>query len=140
MQGGDVDNADMYVFFFQAEDGIRDYKVTGVQTCALPIAAEIASAKATGKPSVSRTTMAMKSVIPMMCVRISYSWQSDGTDTLQGRRHQARAWAGRAAPQRGCRPLGEGAQRLRGVIWTRLRRHPFRPIWRRSHQPRSRAQ
>ena len=24
-------------FFFQAEDGIRDYDVTGVQTCALPI-------------------------------------------------------------------------------------------------------
>src|SRR5688500_20149022 len=28
-------------FFFQAEDGIRDYKVTGVQTCALPISPEI---------------------------------------------------------------------------------------------------
>src|SRR5256885_10907679 len=27
----------LIVFFFQAEDGIRDYKVTGVQTCALPI-------------------------------------------------------------------------------------------------------
>src|SRR5688500_19815672 len=27
----------IYCFFFQAEDGIRDYKVTGVQTCALPI-------------------------------------------------------------------------------------------------------
>src|SRR6266850_7169576 len=27
------------VFFFQAEDGIRGYKVTGVQTCALPISA-----------------------------------------------------------------------------------------------------
>src|SRR2546426_9365159 len=26
-----------FFFFFQAEDGIRDYKVTGVQTCALPI-------------------------------------------------------------------------------------------------------
>src|SRR5690606_39659395 len=25
------------VFFFQAEDGIRDFHVTGVQTCALPI-------------------------------------------------------------------------------------------------------
>src|SRR5437016_13698038 len=25
------------VFFFQAEDGIRDWSVTGVQTCALPI-------------------------------------------------------------------------------------------------------
>src|SRR5260221_321885 len=33
----------MYVclvfFFFQAEDGIRDHCVTGVQTCALPISA-----------------------------------------------------------------------------------------------------
>src|SRR5256885_3035785 len=28
---------ELYFFFFQAEDGIRDYKVTGVQTCALPI-------------------------------------------------------------------------------------------------------
>src|SRR2546430_17703748 len=27
----------MFVFFFQAEDGIRDWTVTGVQTCALPI-------------------------------------------------------------------------------------------------------
>src|SRR5256885_8743735 len=27
----------LFYFFFQAEDGIRDYKVTGVQTCALPI-------------------------------------------------------------------------------------------------------
>src|SRR5699024_7431007 len=27
----------IYVFFFQAEDGIRDRNVTGVQTCALPI-------------------------------------------------------------------------------------------------------
>src|SRR2546430_10940817 len=26
-----------FVFFFQAEDGIRDLTVTGVQTCALPI-------------------------------------------------------------------------------------------------------
>src|SRR5256886_11441985 len=27
----------LYLFFFQAEDGIRDLTVTGVQTCALPI-------------------------------------------------------------------------------------------------------
>src|SRR5256884_1685120 len=35
-------NADphMFFFFFQAEDGIRDVAVTGVQTCALPISAE----------------------------------------------------------------------------------------------------
>src|SRR5207249_8186414 len=28
------------IFFFQAEDGIRDRNVTGVQTCALPISLE----------------------------------------------------------------------------------------------------
>ena len=33
------------VFFFQAEDGIRDVAVTGVQTCALPIWAYISSFK-----------------------------------------------------------------------------------------------
>src|SRR5256885_3952600 len=32
-----VHEAIVAFFFFQAEDGIRDYKVTGVQTCALPI-------------------------------------------------------------------------------------------------------
>src|SRR2546429_2407131 len=31
-------------FFFQAEDGIRDVAVTGVQTCALPISLAIAVA------------------------------------------------------------------------------------------------
>src|SRR5256885_11130618 len=30
-------HVELFIFFFQAEDGIRDYKVTGVQTCALPI-------------------------------------------------------------------------------------------------------
>src|SRR2546430_15098594 len=30
----------VYFFFFQAEDGIRDLTVTGVQTCALPIAGD----------------------------------------------------------------------------------------------------
>src|SRR5947207_4525819 len=34
----------LYVFFFQAEDGIRDHCVTGVQTCALPISRERAPA------------------------------------------------------------------------------------------------
>src|SRR2546425_2487799 len=31
-----------FFFFFQAEDGIRDKLVTGVQTCALPISASLA--------------------------------------------------------------------------------------------------
>src|SRR5256885_14934565 len=37
-----------FFFFFQAEDGIRDYKVTGVQTCALPIYQEIKEGRGCG--------------------------------------------------------------------------------------------
>src|SRR2546422_6752947 len=33
-------SAFVFFFFFQAEDGIRDVAVTGVQTCALPISIE----------------------------------------------------------------------------------------------------
>src|SRR5260370_40641300 len=53
--------ASLSCFFFQAEDGIRDSSVTGVQTCALPI-----SAKAT--------------------IRISIEWQEvhDPEFALQG--------------------------------------------------------
>src|SRR6266540_4842843 len=32
---------DVFFFFFQAEDGIRDRDVTGVQTCALPISLDL---------------------------------------------------------------------------------------------------
>src|SRR5438034_5309138 len=32
---------ELFFFFFQAEDGIRDHCVTGVQTCALPILGEM---------------------------------------------------------------------------------------------------
>src|SRR5687767_15849459 len=35
-------HANFFFFFFQAEDGIRDKLVTGVQTCALPIFAGFA--------------------------------------------------------------------------------------------------
>src|SRR2546430_8829190 len=45
----------LVVFFFQAEDGIRDLTVTGVQTCALPIS--VSPDLGTGLfPSVTRTT------------------------------------------------------------------------------------
>src|SRR5256885_5470637 len=41
----------LYFFFFQAEDGIRDYKVTGVQTCALPISPRSWKASWRSRPS-----------------------------------------------------------------------------------------
>src|SRR2546430_11202438 len=37
VRGGGIVYGSVLFFFFQAEDGIRDLTVTGVQTCALPI-------------------------------------------------------------------------------------------------------
>src|SRR5688500_20363452 len=48
----------LVVFFFQAEDGIRDYKVTGVQTCALPICRSPQPARTAARPSGSTRTAA----------------------------------------------------------------------------------
>src|SRR2546426_6441641 len=42
----------MFFFFFQAEDGIRDYKVTGVQTCALPISLWCVRGRKTRNPNL----------------------------------------------------------------------------------------
>src|SRR5687767_4274519 len=44
-------------FFFQAEDGIRDKLVTGVQTCALPIS--YSTAYATAQPDPGRTVVSV---------------------------------------------------------------------------------
>src|SRR5687768_18195050 len=44
-------NSAEYSFFFQAEDGIRDVAVTGVQTCALPISQKAAAVSAREKLS-----------------------------------------------------------------------------------------
>src|SRR5256885_6615642 len=41
MLGSQIGGRTDVFFFFQAEDGIRDYKVTGVQTCALPISTAV---------------------------------------------------------------------------------------------------
>src|SRR5437879_11141821 len=55
---------EIYVFFFfQAEDGIRDTSVTGVQTCALPILSKVAGAVeipmvATNRPVSQRGSFA----------------------------------------------------------------------------------
>src|SRR3989442_512185 len=53
----------MFFFFFQAEDGIRDADVTGVQTCALPILFSRGSAVAaqqTGEGGVQEVRILVK--------------------------------------------------------------------------------
>src|SRR5690606_40396924 len=49
-------------FFFQAEDGIRDFHVTGVQTCALPI---------------SSNSTALPFPISLSCLSVDSAWRPD---------------------------------------------------------------
>src|SRR5256885_11259594 len=51
-------------FFFQAEDGIRDYKVTGVQTCALPISSTKQTATELPRAARGRKRCSAQSVHP----------------------------------------------------------------------------
>src|SRR2546430_6069327 len=55
------------VFFFQAEDGIRDLTVTGVQTCALPIYAK-GTRKGLAFFAESRPVRSTTSFHPLTCL------------------------------------------------------------------------
>src|SRR3989449_2148359 len=96
------------VFFFQAEDGIRDVAVTGVQTCALPISRRLAPAVA--PPSVPpapppRRRSAGAWVRPLSC-RATAS-----TTAPRSRPAQARAARPpRADGSRAAEPLEEAQQ------------------------------
>src|SRR5258707_8390956 len=55
----------IFFFFFQAEDGIRDIGVTGVQTCALPICMLLEDLAGPLKESgLDRVTVSMDSLRP----------------------------------------------------------------------------
>src|SRR2546429_6086653 len=56
-------------FFFQAEDGIRDVAVTGVQTCALPIS--LAALKDPGLVELAQRLMAGNPPEPSVPVRLA---------------------------------------------------------------------
>src|SRR5258708_31736684 len=60
----------VYGFFFQAEDGIRDDLVTGVQTCALPISAPSGGVNASGV-ALSRASRNCTGSLPAACASSS---------------------------------------------------------------------
>src|SRR2546421_8262037 len=60
----------IFFFFFQAEDGIRDLIVTGVQTCALPILVEKPSPSIIA--SVAPLRMQVQSDLESFVVKLPY--------------------------------------------------------------------
>src|SRR5207253_8083912 len=67
-----------FVFFFQAEDGIRDGHVTGVQTCALPICKPgrpsvclwaVAGKNTDGRPGLPWDVSLYGPLVVLMCVK-----------------------------------------------------------------------
>src|SRR2546422_3269367 len=82
-----------FFFFFQAEDGIRDVAVTGVQTCALPILdapaavllGSIVNASCVAAPGA---TVNAALVVPVTPVALAASVRSEEhTSELQSRLH-----------------------------------------------------
>src|SRR2546430_8567976 len=77
-------------FFFQAEDGIRDLTVTGVQTCALPIYEASGGADREVALALMREFtgqdldggVAVRPVVPLACVR-GVDSSEDWTDSDQ---------------------------------------------------------
>src|SRR3989442_1930553 len=67
----------MFFFFFQAEDGIRDADVTGVQTCALPICRCWYTIVVTNSgPSVA-TNVVMTDTFPFGSPTATFSYRSE---------------------------------------------------------------
>src|SRR2546429_5535556 len=61
-----------FFFFFQAEDGIRDVAVTGVQTCALPISYLFVSGDPAASSTASETKFSLAiSSSPSACRAVS---------------------------------------------------------------------
>src|SRR5947209_9975435 len=77
-----------WVFFFQAEDGIRDIGVTGVQTCALPIF-EARHGSIQSAPQCGRKRAAVRSRAPrdVRARRLGPDWAGKMAIALMARNH-----------------------------------------------------
>src|SRR5687767_15313897 len=77
------------VFFFQAEDGIRDKLVTGVQTCALPIS-RAGRGSAEGRPFVATVAFAAGYLLPWLVAGLAAYALIEGARSLQPRSEERR--------------------------------------------------
>src|SRR2546429_6678472 len=103
------------VFFFQAEDGIRDVAVTGVQTCALPISVSAAPYRANGDGAETTHRghqLSMTSTVLIRCIRLLPGCESRLKSRL---RHVAQApgeWRTRTSGSQYLAQMSNGTIRL----------------------------
>src|SRR2546430_4316440 len=71
-------------FFFQAEDGIRDLTVTGVQTCALPIFSFVNNVWNTAYAGIARSNVLLEA--------LQADAKLDSTHTIEGEARFLRAF------------------------------------------------
>src|SRR5438067_9405571 len=108
----------LFFFFFQAEDGIRDRNVTGVQTCALPIFTSDASLfaiMAVGATIViisGGIDLSVGSIYALAAVLTALTIRHSGSTSL---------WI----PLGMCLAIGILCGTLNGVMVSMLRVHPF---------------
>src|SRR5690348_18023375 len=91
-----------YVFFFQAEDGIRDGRVTGVQTCALPISLAPGNA-GVFRPFGVKLLCTVRLNTPFAARPPLYTWISSVCALTAAGHSRIRAKIGRARVGKECR-------------------------------------
>src|SRR5436309_12775970 len=117
---------DSCFFFFQAEDGIRDFHVTGVQTCALPIFASSQKDSPVNRVEAERCSPGSTCAPPFGISVFSIGFEA-GTPRIHlafSLRMKMPWWPGAAVGR--CTRGAVQRERLR----SRGDRRPFRPPWR----------
>src|SRR5438552_9584558 len=99
------------VFFFQAEDGIRDDLVTGVQTCALPIYVTDGRTLARQNHTIAAQQPLLLQVLPCEGPAVSHV----SADSTRSRIRSATSRLGRKIGRASCRErverwVGRGAE------------------------------
>src|SRR5215813_15385267 len=87
----------VFFFFFQAEDGIRDADVTGVQTCALPISLSAVVARQRGRGRLRSATVALGAASLVAAGAIAYTLPSGVAHTTAATAGAATAAGGSTA-------------------------------------------
>src|SRR5207249_8673391 len=91
-------DAGQFLFFFQAEDGIRDRNVTGVQTCALPIFAAFGGAAERGRLAPEETWVIAH--LPQTDVpRVEAGGEATFVPDRSEERRVGKGWRSRWVPQ-----------------------------------------